>query len=81
MNHSPGPWTYDHRGFVRDKCGDVIAKVFDEEAGLQHRDGRLIAVAPELLFALNFLLSECSFNRQMGEAWQNAAALVRRLEG
>ena len=60
MNHTPGPWIFTNTEITA-KDGDLfVAKVTDfrNSTGRQAANGRLIAAAPELLEALQWLLND-----------------------
>ena len=51
--HTPGPWTCDERGYIRDEDGRIIAQASslgdtDEKVEESVENGLLLAAAPEL---------------------------------
>lgn len=60
--HTPGPWWLDDDGFVASGSGDTYATVADPHCGDRDIDeresnARLIAAAPELLAALQSVMT------------------------
>ena len=51
--HTPGPWTCDERGYIRDEDGRIIAQASslgdtDEKVEESVENGLLLAAAPDL---------------------------------
>lgn len=77
--HTPAPWTYKKPFEIVDKKGDyVIGAYHMPEDG----DARLIAAAPELLAALEYMIEVCPAIDQQGEeAHQRACAVIAKAKG
>lgn len=67
MNHTPGPWIWTGI-YVENTQGKVIAEA------LKVADGRLIAAAPELLYAI-----EAVIEWDGCEAWPHIVAALQTL--
>ena len=82
--HSPGPWSYHGRTeCIRDVEGNRIA---DLSMSRHHGDGHLVAAAPELLEALELMLSQynCSCGQRGCNRWkysQIAREAIRKARG
>lgn len=56
--HTPGPWLFDReRGFIIDANGEVIAFVSRVMHGLYPENASMLAAAPEMLEALEAMIS------------------------
>ena len=87
MNHTPGPWLYDHqdnRALITDTQGFTVIELHALENSTAHSaladNARLIAAAPDLLHALNLMLREhdalCLANGTTEDRWP-AAGIAR----
>jgi hypothetical protein len=99
-NHTPGPWEivvgdnymvrsehtpnkYPHR-FPSDDLGPIIALVGNRSSDFGKSDARLIAAAPDLLEALDNLVSACELpgdNCHIEQALQAAITAILKATG
>lgn len=82
MTHTPGPWRVDYAMGIRGADSTLIAYVMSDSSSVPTPDARLIAAAPELLEALEILLtiepnyfSADAYERSL---WENARDIVAK---
>ena len=78
MSHTPGPWRAEMRFppiryVIQDDCNDTVAKTYGQPE--QKADALLLAAAPELLEALQDLMSYA--NESSPVRWHQAKANAR----
>jgi hypothetical protein len=86
--HTPGPWKWarDEYGYDRNLDPFVIAGTVEGLIDVSDEDGRLIAAAPDLLAALELIVSEAdSYTARTGKPVHNwldsARAAIARAKG
>ena len=82
MTHTPGPWRVDYAMGIRSADNVPLAYVLSDSSSTPTPDARLIAAAPELLEALEMLLtiepnyfSADAYERSL---WENARDIVAK---
>ena len=82
MKHTPGPWRVDYAMGIRGADNVPLAYVLSDSSRIPTPDARLIAAAPELLEALEMLLtiepnyfSADAYERSL---WENARDIVAK---
>jgi len=85
MKHTPGPWRVDYATGIRGADEKVVAYVLSDASIDPAPDARLIAAAPELLEALEMLLtvepnyfSADAYERSL---WENARETIAKATG
>ena len=78
MSHTPGPWRAEMRFppiryVIQDDCNDTVAKTYGQPE--QKADALLLAAAPELLAALQDLMSYATERSPV--RWHQAKANAR----
>lgn len=83
--HTPGPWCVEGvgiRALVRAGTSGVIVAVRHRLSAQENEaNARLIAAAPELLEALENILSNCLDSDGLSRAYENARAAIAKATG
>ena len=82
MKHTPGPWRVDYAMGIRGADNVPLAYVLSDSSSVPTPDAQLMAAAPELLEALEMLLtiepnylSADAYERSL---WENARDIVAK---
>ena len=85
MKHTPGPWRVDYAMGIRGADNVPLAYVMSDSSIIPTPDAQLIAAAPELLEALEILItiepnyfSADAYERSL---WENARDIVAKATG
>ena len=83
--HTPGPWQWTQhfdptRSIYKDGFGQ-IARLYDSSAGTGKANARLIAAAPDLLDALEFVMNRLVDKHEDDIAAQKARAAIAKATG
>ena len=82
MKHTPGPWRVDYAMGIRGADNVPLAYVLSASSSVPTPDARLIAAAPELLEALEMLLTiepnYLSADAYERSIWENARDIVAK---
>jgi hypothetical protein len=85
MTHTPGPWKVDYAMGIRGADEKVVAYILSDASIDPAPDAQLIATAPELLEALEMLLtvepnyfSADAYERSL---WENARETIAKATG
>lgn len=75
LTHTPGPWAHTDYGSIKDANNATVAEVLP---GGRTADARLIAAAPDLLAALEEVVS---LSDRDHAAWDRARAAIAKAKG
>ena len=83
--HTPGPWQWTQHfdptiSIYKDGFGQ-IARLYDSSAGTGKANARLIAAAPDLLDALEFVMNRLVDKHEDDIAAQKARAAIAKATG
>ena len=85
MKHTPGPWRVDYAMGIRGADNVPLAYVLSDSSSTPTPDARLIVAAPELLEALEMLItiepnyfSADAYERSL---WENARDIAAKATG
>jgi len=85
MKHTPGPWRVDYAMGIRGADDMPIAYVLSDTSIIPTPDAQLMAAAPELLEALEMLLTiepnYFSANAYERSLWENARETIAKATG